>query len=197
MGREAARGREPGSPDRRQVLLLVEQQPSLVHVPVEVDGELRDAGDRLAAQHELDAAVGMSDLSRHAEVAIEPGVQQDAAVHLDRELLPPVAARVRVRLDPETGRVGVGADDAERCGRIGAAGRQPPGDDRAATHDETAFLVGPGGALVELDEPGGGQSSNRRCDGVEGRRRRVEKGAKVGGGIGTVSVRGRRVLHVD
>ena len=56
-----------------------------------------------------------------AEVAVEPRVQQHAAVDLDAELLPAEAAGVGARLDPQARRVGVRADDPERrapaCGR--------------------------------------------------------------------------------
>ncbi len=34
------------APDRGEVLLFVEQQPAVVHVAVEVDGELRDPRQR-------------------------------------------------------------------------------------------------------------------------------------------------------
>ena len=43
-------------PDRRQVELLVEQQPAFVDVPVEVDGQLRHPGQGLVDVDE-DAAV--------------------------------------------------------------------------------------------------------------------------------------------
>ena len=85
-----------------------------------------------------------------AEVAIEPRVVQDAAVHLDGELLPtePPASgcgftrRQGESVWPPTMRNGSDG--------VGRAGRDPPGDQRAVTDDVAGRrYVGPGVGLVE------------------------------------------------
>ncbi len=100
-------------PHRRQVHLLVEEQPALVDVPVEVDGQLRDAGQRLVQQDQHDLAVAPDQPAGQPQIPVEPGVDERAAVDLDRQLPPAHAAGVGTGLDPEVGRVGVGADDPE------------------------------------------------------------------------------------
>ena len=75
-------------PDRRHVGLAIEHQTALVDVAVEVDGELRDAGDRLGHVDEHVGAVGEHDAPGDAQVAVEPAVEQHAAVDLDAELPP-------------------------------------------------------------------------------------------------------------
>ena len=96
------------------MLLLVEDQASLVDVAVEVDRQLRNAADGLVDRDVDGRAVVQLDAAGDAEVAVEPRVDQCAAVHLDAELLPSDAAGVGARLDPQPGRVGVGADEAQR-----------------------------------------------------------------------------------
>ena len=52
---------------------------------VEVDRQVRHAQDRLVDADELLGAVTEHDPSGHAEVAVEPGVEQRAAVGLERD----------------------------------------------------------------------------------------------------------------
>ena len=93
-------GRGSRTPDRAQVLLWVEHEPDAVDLAIEMNGELRDAGDRLADIDQRRGAVDADDPPGHTEVAIEPAVVQDAAVHLDGELLPAVPAGIGMGLDP-------------------------------------------------------------------------------------------------
>ena len=62
------------------------------------------------------AGAAHDDPAGQPEVAVEPGVQQGAAVHLDGELAASGPPGVGVGLDPQVGAVGVGADDAEPAG---------------------------------------------------------------------------------
>ena len=174
------RGRQRRRPHRRQVGLAVEHEAALVDVAVEVDGQLRDAGDRLGDVDEHVGAVGEHEPAGDAEVAVEPAVEQHAAVDLDAELAPAGAAAVGVGLDAQAGRVGVGADDAHR--ERAAARRAPPGDERAAAPDVPGGGdVGPRRALVERGEAGRLERGGRRAHGVPRRRRGVEVGAQAGG----------------
>ena len=61
--------------------------------------------------------------ARQAEVAVEPGVEQDAAVDLDAELAVAGPAGVGPGLDAQVGAVGVGADQAEPVVELGAGRR--------------------------------------------------------------------------
>ena len=66
------------APDRGQVLLGVELE-ALVHVAIQVDGQLGDPQQRPVVPHQLDlvALVGAHPHPpRQPEVAIEPGVEQ-------------------------------------------------------------------------------------------------------------------------
>ena len=88
------RGAEP--PDRREVLLAVEDDALLVDVAVEVDGQLRHPQERPVDLHQ--AALEPSrerDPARQPEVAVEPGVHERAAVDVDAELAPAAARRCR------------------------------------------------------------------------------------------------------
>ena len=96
---------------------------------VEVDGEVGDARHRAGEVDEarLDAAGAAAEHApRDAEVAVEPGREEHAAVHLDADLLEAAPGQVRVRLDPQVGRVGVGADHAEAA--------RPPGGSAPVTN---------------------------------------------------------------
>ena len=109
-----------------------------------------------------------------AEVAVEPRVVEDAAVHLDGELLPPEAAGVGVRLDPQARRIGVAPDEPERQRRRSVApSGKPPRDQGRVADDETGRRhVGPGVALVEPFEAGQTvRSSTRRRARAMARRR--------------------------
>ena len=80
-------------------------------------------------------AAAHDDPPGQAEVAVEPRVEERAAVHLDGELAAAGPPGVGVRLDPQVRAVGVGADDPEPGGRRVWSGRgapRPPGCRRAA-----------------------------------------------------------------
>ena len=62
------------------------------------------------------------------EIAIEPRVEERAAVHLDAELRVALLRVLGVRLEPEVRAVGVRADDAEAAQR-----RARPGSTNART----------------------------------------------------------------
>ena len=94
--------------------VLVEDQALVVDVAVEMDRELRHAGDRLVDVDERRRTVAADDPAGDAEVAVEPAVQQRAAVDLDAERAPVGDRLVGMRVDPQTGGVGVGADDPQR-----------------------------------------------------------------------------------
>ena len=81
----------PSDPDRHQVALAVEHQALVVDLAVEVDRELRHAQDRAVDQEQARSAgraVAHDHAAREPEVAIEPRVQERAAVDLDRQLAP-------------------------------------------------------------------------------------------------------------
>lgn len=119
------------APDGLEVTLLVELEALGGDRPVEVDGELGDAQEGSVDVDEAAGAVAQGEPAGDAEVAVEPGVEQRAAVDLHGDLAPAVRAAVGAGLDPQVGGVGVGADDAEG-GVGGGALRHVPGDDRAA-----------------------------------------------------------------
>ena len=69
---EVAIGRCAGAPDRGEVLLFVEQQPFVVHIAVEVNGQLWHASNWLMHGDINSAAVAQRNAAGHAEVAVEP-----------------------------------------------------------------------------------------------------------------------------
>ena len=77
---------EPDAPHRAEMLLRVEHEPDGVDLAVEVHGELGHAGDRLVDVDERRRSVGGDQPPGDAEVAVEPRVVEDAAVHLDRRV---------------------------------------------------------------------------------------------------------------
>ena len=106
--------RRTRSPHRREVLLLVEDEASVVDVAVEVDCQLRNATDRLVDNDIDGRAVVQLDSAGDSQIPIEPRVDQRPAVDLDAQLLPTNATRIGARLDAQPGRVGVGADEPQR-----------------------------------------------------------------------------------
>ncbi len=124
------------SPHRHHVLLAVEDDSLLVHVAVEVDRELGQPEDGSIDLDEPDFARPQRDATREAEVAVEPRVDQRAAVHVDAELPVPGAAGVGARLHAQVRAVGVRADDDEP--RSGVGGHVPRDDRAAADHERAA-----------------------------------------------------------
>ena len=140
------------APHRQEVPLLVEHEALGVHLPIEVDRQLRHPGDRFAHVQQMCFAVGVEEVAGETEVAVEPGVVEDSSVDLDAELLPAVAHHVGSRFDAQAWRVGVRTGEAERGVRRGAGGN-PPGDERAAAHGTARFGHGvPGIGLVDALE---------------------------------------------
>ena len=157
--------------------LHVELEALGVDAAIEMDGELRHARHRSLGVDERRRAAAVDDVTGDAEVPVEPRVVQDAAVHLDAELLPAGGAGIGARVDPQTRRVGVGADDPQRC-RRGEAGGEAPRDDRTVAHDVPGLGdVAPRVPLVEPDEAG--EPGDDRSDGVPRGRRVVEEGDQV------------------
>ena len=87
------------------------------------------------------AAVVQHDPAGQAQLAVEPGVEQRAAVHLHPQLLPAAAADVGLRLQHEAGRVGVRADDPVRGDRAGRL-RDPPGQQGAVADEKSGLRLG-------------------------------------------------------
>src|SRR3954451_15428768 len=90
--------------------------------------------DRLvdAAQTGVDAeADAARQLATDAEIAVQPPVQPNTAVGLQRDDLPAGYEPVGVLLDPEVRTVGVGTDDPKRRARIVTGN---PGDERTGSH---------------------------------------------------------------
>ena len=186
---------------RIQVLLRIEGEAVAVDPSIQVNGELRKAQERSRA-HKRRCAVIEDESSGEFELAVQPGSEQRGPVHLDSGLEPAVQAGRRFRLEFKSGRVGVGTDDAERCG-CGCALRCDPGDNRTIPYSEI-FPRRQRPLLVfhELDEPGSCQPTSCLRDGVERRRGRAHEHGEVGqvgtgrSGGGRFQGRGRRGGHL-
>ena len=110
-------------------MLSIERDAALVHVTVEMDRELGEAQHGTVDLDETHFAGPQRDASGEAEVAVEPRVDEGAAVDIDADLPVPDASRIRARLHAEVRAVGVGADhDETRSGVVGDV----PSDNRAA-----------------------------------------------------------------
>ena len=88
-------------PHGRHVDLPVEHETTLVDITVEVDRQLRDASDRFGDVDEHVGAVGVHQPPGDAEVAVQPAVQQHAAVDLHGELPPTGPRAVGMGLDAQ------------------------------------------------------------------------------------------------
>src|SRR5918994_3497055 len=100
------------APDRCSVELLVQPETFVIHTAIKMDSQLRYPHDRLGA-YQLHAAVAEYQTTCQPELAIQPGVEQRSTVDLYAELLPAVAAQVGSRLEGETRRIRVRAEDPE------------------------------------------------------------------------------------
>ena len=109
---ELASARRTGAPHRREVLLLVEDEASLVDVAIEMDRQLRNSAHRFVDADVDRRPVGQLDPTGDAEVAIEPRVDQRPAVDLHAQLLPTDATGVGAWLDSQTGGIGVSSDES-------------------------------------------------------------------------------------
>ena len=131
----------------------------------------RSSGSSMRTRRSGPVGGGHRHAAGQAEVAVQPRVQQGAAVDLDAELAHAGGDVVRAGLDAQVGAVGVGAHDAERAD---GTGRLAPRDQRAAPAH-----VAPAGAagqrLVERDlaEPGALEQAPLRS-----RRRGTARGSR-------------------
>ena len=120
-----------------------------------------------------------------AQITVQPGVQPDTAVGLQRHHLPARDLTVGVLLDPKIRAVGMTANDPKRP----TAGVAPavPGHQRPGAHGEEFARRGPLVCLGQLGVAGGAQPASHRGTDMERRRGRVDEFAQP-------SRRGRHVL---
>ena len=119
--------------------------------------------------------------ARDGQVAIEPGVKQEAAVGLDGELTVAVRRDVGPRLHSQVRRVGVRADDPE-APADGGLGPDLEGDQAPATADREAAISGgevPDLVLCARPEAASFEPARRLGDGVVGRGRGVDEREQV------------------
>jgi hypothetical protein len=101
----------------RKHILLTAESHTIVHLTVEVDGKIRDDEDRtLDTQkfsfwiHHIIAPYNHS--SCNAQRTVEPSAEYRSSIHLGVELCDTsLAGHFRIRLDAESGGVGMSADD--------------------------------------------------------------------------------------
>ncbi len=178
QGAEGPRRRRADAPDGGEVPLPIELEALGGHLAVEVDRQLGhpEQGPVDAEEAGLDPVVdGHRDPPRQTEVAVEPAVDEGAAVDLDPELAPPRGAGVGAGLDPQAGAVGVGAHETQ-AGRGRPVGGQGPRHEEAVG-DEVAAGRGARPVLEEVDRH---------------RAARLEPAGRLGGGV----VRGRGGVEV-
>ena len=169
------------TPHGVHVELLVQHQ--FVTLVVQVRRQLRDARNRTGThQAVLQLAVlHDGDATRHAQLAVQEGVQQGAAVVLHGDLVPALRGDGGGGLNLQGGRVGVRTQHAVAACllRLRAAG---PGDNRAVANDEVAAgcdLRLPGLGFDQFGEPGGLQATRHRARGEVGDRRLRHKCGEV------------------
>ena len=182
------------APDRRELGLGIELE-TVVHAAIEVDGQLRHAGQWRADQHRCAAPICGMDGSGEAEIAIQPRIQQGPAIDLDAQLQAVLAAEGRTRLEPQMRRIGVGADKLPGCWC--GCSPQPEGDHCRALLDVPA--AGPqlpaGCGQIEPGEAGGAQALDHRRRGMDRRRAGIDEGAEVGGHGGSIRPRDRSAMR--
>ncbi len=138
----------------------------VVDLTVEMDGQLGNARQRLidAYQHVRQRPIGIGDdqAAGNTQVAVEPGVQQGAAIDLDADLAVPGPAGVGSGLDPEVRAVGVSASEPHGGPGWRTLGSLP-GNERTITLDEPATRhVVPWFGFGTLSEPGRLEPTGRR-----------------------------------
>ncbi len=164
--------------DRGHVALRIQSEPVRVDAAVEVHGELREAQQRAGAD-EVTGSVPHHEAAGELEVAVEPGVEERAAVDLDAGLDPAVGSDGGLRLQLEAGGVGVGAEHAEGRGGVRAGGLDPR-EERAVADDEPSpGAGGPGVALVESGEARGLEAARALLGRVEGGGGGLDEAAEV------------------
>src|SRR5690606_11370619 len=87
--------RPVAEPEHRVHVRLALEGELVIDLAVEVDGQLREAEERSGA-YQRGGAVGGGDAPGQLQFAVEPGVQQRSAVHLDAGLQPPLGADGRL-----------------------------------------------------------------------------------------------------
>ena len=145
---------EIGQTDDGSGMTLLVQGQTLVDLPVQVDRELRDAGDR-PGSGEHDAAVGKAEPPGEGELAVEPRIQQRPAVDLHSHLTGALDGVLAAGFELESGGIGVGTEHAEPGSRLGDGGIHP--SDERAVADDVVSGPGrqrPGNGLVETGESG-------------------------------------------
>ena len=142
---------------------------------IEVNGQLRHAGDAAVDVDQLRASIAHRQRSGDTEVAVEPRIVEDSAVDLDVQLLPTDEAVVGTRLDAQARRVGMCTGETERCDRRGVGRRAPRHDTPSVEHEPGIRQIRPRVAELELDEAGVEQPCRHRAGGVIRRRRFVEE----------------------
>ena len=146
----------------------VEDEAAVVDLSIKVDRQLRDTGDWLVDVDQCRGAVGGDDAAGDTEVAIQPAVQQRAAVHLDAEQLPIGDGLVSMGMDAQPRRVGVCADDAYTARH--AVGPTPGHEGTAAPGETGGRQRRPRLRLGEFDESAGDEQPGCRLGGVPWRR---------------------------
>lgn len=180
--------------DRLQLVFLVELE-GLVGGAVEVDRQVRHTEQRAPdvhqAGHEPARVAGAhNDAAGQAQVPVEPGVPEPAAVRLDAALQVPLLGALGDRAHTQVGRVGVPADDVHAAARLKPAAdrerherRLVPREARVSERTRAAYVLVlaaavhaavPRLALVELGEPGLFQDRGARRDRVERRGARLD-----------------------
>ena len=164
-------------PQGQQVGLPVQAQ-GVVDGVVQVRGNLGHAGEG-AGTHQVGGTVARGQAPGQAELTVQEGVLQGAAVDLGVDQLPAGAVERRPRLELEGRGVGVGADNAE--GDVGGAGtrglcRRAAGGEAAGGGRSTSGR-GTSGRTVG-GRAAGGDALGRRCASRSG------GGALGGSGLG-------------
>ena len=183
---EAAGIRVADRPDGHHVLLGVELQAVRAQRGVQVDRELRDAQDGPVHPHQPHletAGRAHHHPAGQPQVAVQPRIEQRAAVDLDAELPETGPAGIRAGLDPQRRAVGMRAEQPEAGVRRRAL-RDDPGEQGTAVGHHVAARTGwPGLRLSHFGEAGRGQPAQRLGGGVIRRRRRVDEADEVERGV--------------
>ena len=141
--------------NRRHLRLRIHRAVA-VGLAIQMYGQTRYHRDGIATIQQgrghLPRGGHMADAPGQREVAIEPGIQQRPAVHLDAELQTAFAAHFGLRFDHQTGAVGMRAHHAQAALLKGT--RSGPQRNKAAalSIDHTAIAGGdPGAGLAHLE----------------------------------------------
>lgn len=80
--------------------LTIQDETPLVHLTVEMHGQLGNSSHRIRCVDEHRAPIVQDQSTRDRQIAIEPRIVENSAVYLDGDLLPAVRTGVGVGLDP-------------------------------------------------------------------------------------------------